>query len=50
MTYAEACERSFAARGKMISQHIFGILPKIADVDALMSPERQRFVREAHPE
>lgn len=50
MTYTEACERSSATCGKGISRQCYGILPKIAEVDALMSPERQRFVREAHPE
>jgi predicted RNase H-like nuclease len=49
-TYAEACERSLAARGMMISQQCYGILPKIGEVDASMSAERQRSVREAHPE
>lgn len=49
-TYTEACTLNIAARGKAVSQQLFGILPKIREVDAVMTPERQRYVREAHPE
>ena len=48
--YAEACERSRAASGKALSKQAFNLIPKIAEVDALVRPEDQdRFV-EAHPE
>jgi predicted RNase H-like nuclease len=50
MTYAEACQRNFTARGRKLSQQCYAILRKIDEVDASMSSERQRFVREAHPE
>ena len=34
----------------MISCQCYGILPKIREVDALMSPYRQKYIREVHPE
>lgn len=49
-SYEEACARNIAAAGVAISRQCFGILPKIAIVDALMSRERQQYIREAHPE
>lgn len=49
-SYREACERNFAASGRMISRQCYGILAKIRHVDKLMSAERQQFVREVHPE
>lgn len=36
--------------GPRLSLQSFGILPKIAEVDAVMTSARQRIVREAHPE
>ncbi len=33
-----------------ISRQLFGILPKIAEVDAIMTPVRQQTLRETHPE
>ncbi len=33
-----------------ISRQTFGILPKIREVDEFISPERQRWLREVHPE
>jgi predicted RNase H-like nuclease len=36
--------------GKGLSKQSFSILPKILQVDDFMSPDRQRFVRETHPE
>jgi len=50
ISYADACARNFAASGRMISCQCYGILPKIREIDALMSPKRQQFVREVHPE
>jgi predicted RNase H-like nuclease len=49
-TYAEACRLSREACDRGISQQLFGILPKIREVDSLMTPARQAQVREAHPE
>jgi predicted RNase H-like nuclease len=49
-TYRDACDLNLAACGKMVSRQLFGILPKIREVDALITPQRQRRVREAHPE
>lgn len=49
-TYPEACARNFEACGRRISQQCYWILSKISEVDALMSPEIQSFVREVHPE
>ncbi len=49
-TYEEACSANFAAAGRRISRQLYSILPKIHQVDALMTPELQARVREAHPE
>jgi predicted RNase H-like nuclease len=49
-THEEPSRRNVTAAGAGLSVQCFGILPKIETVDALMSPMRQRFVREAHPE
>jgi predicted RNase H-like nuclease len=49
-TYAEACRLSREACNRAVSQQLFGILPKIREVDLLMTPARQDWVREAHPE
>lgn len=60
--YAAACASEQAARGKMLSRQAFGILPKIREVDAAISPAHQLppgptdgesagvRVREVHPE
>jgi len=48
--YTDALERSRTVSGKGISKQAFNILVKIASVDAVMSPERQRHLVEAHPE
>jgi len=50
--YLEACSRSLTASGKKISKQSFAILPKIADVDALMRTNAflARRVWEVHPE
>ena len=49
-TYAEACEISRAASGRAVSRQLFGILPKIREVDALQSPALQDRLFEMHPE
>jgi predicted RNase H-like nuclease len=49
-TFREALARSRAIGGKGISKQLFAILPKIAAVDAIMTPERQRQLVEVHPE
>lgn len=38
------------ADGKGLAKQAFAILPKIAEVDAVMSPARQETFRESHPE
>ena len=38
------------ARGHGVSRQAFGILPKIREVDAAITPAHQRLVYEAHPE
>jgi predicted RNase H-like nuclease len=38
------------ADGKGLSKQAFAILPKIADVDTAVSPERQKSLRESHPD
>jgi predicted RNase H-like nuclease len=49
-TYEEACARSALASGKKISRQLFNILPKIQQVDALMTPHRQARLFEMCPE
>ena len=48
--YAEACALSEQACGRMLSKQAFAILPKIREVDALMTPALQDRVVEVHPE
>ena len=49
-TYEEASSANFTATGRRLSRQSHGILPKVREVDALMTPELQARVREAHPE
>jgi predicted RNase H-like nuclease len=49
-TYRRACGLSRRATGAAMSIECFNIMPKIRQVDALMTPARQAFVREVHPE
>lgn len=49
-SYEEACERNAKASGKRVSRQLYGILPKIREVDAAISPALQASLREAHPE
>jgi predicted RNase H-like nuclease len=49
-TYEEACALSRAACGKAISKQLFNILPKIREVDALVTPLRQERLFEMSPE
>ncbi len=49
-SYAEACARLQASCGKRISQQLYAILPKIGEVDQVMTPELQHRVFEIHPE
>jgi len=50
VTYQEALQRSRSVSGKGLSKQAFAILPKIEEVDALMTPERQERLVEVHPE
>jgi predicted RNase H-like nuclease len=49
-TYEEACALSRAASGKAISKQLFNILPKIREVDQLVTPLRQQHLFEMCPE
>jgi predicted RNase H-like nuclease len=49
-TYRRACALSRRALGVALSIECFNIVPKIREVDALMTPARQACVREVHPE
>lgn len=49
-TYEEASDLNFLASGKSVSKQLFAILPRIREVDMAMTPERQKVVREAHPD
>lgn len=48
--YIDACERAFAACGRRISKQAFHLVPRIADVDAAITPDDQHVIVEAHPE
>ncbi len=48
--YREANRRCRAVLGHGIGAQAFNIYGKIREVDALMAPERQAWVREVHPE
>jgi len=49
-TYEDAADRSRAISGKGISRQAFAILPKIREVDLVMTSDRQRHLVEVHPE
>jgi len=51
-TYEEAAAitRACSSSGSSLTQQAFGLLPKLREVDELMTPDVQRGVREVHPE
>ena len=49
-SYAEALALSRGVADKGLSAQAFAILPKISEVDRLMTPDRQRHLIEVHPE
>ncbi len=49
-SYQEACALSTQVQGKSLSRQAFEIIPKIREVDDLMTPELQTWVFEVHPE
>jgi predicted RNase H-like nuclease len=49
-TYDDASARCQLASRKRLSRQVFGILPKIEEVDRLITPVIQRHVVEVHPE
>jgi predicted RNase H-like nuclease len=49
-TYAEASALSRSLFAKGITKQTFHLLPKIREVDAVMSPDAEHRVAEAHPE
>lgn len=48
--YAAACRLNEAVLGTKLSRQAFGILPRIGEMDALITPALQVAVREGHPE
>jgi predicted RNase H-like nuclease len=50
VTYRRACALSRRALGVALTIECYNILPKIRELDALVTPARQGFVREVHPE
>jgi predicted RNase H-like nuclease len=48
--HVEASLLNHQACGRRVSAQTFGILPKIREIDGLMTPDLQQFVRETHPE
>jgi predicted RNase H-like nuclease len=49
-SYDEAVRRSRSIQGKGLSKQAFAILPKIVEIDELMTPDRQQRIMEVHPE
>ena len=49
-SYEEANERSRAIVERGLSKQSYHLLPRIAEVDSLMTPELQGWIREVHPE
>jgi predicted RNase H-like nuclease len=49
-TWEEANVRSRAVDGRGLAHQVFNLLPKIQEVDGLLTPSRQARVVEAHPE
>jgi len=49
-TYEEAGMLSLRAHGKSLSRQAFELIPKIREVDGLMTPELQASIFEVHPE
>jgi predicted RNase H-like nuclease len=49
-SYEEACTRSLEACGKKVSKQVFNILPRIGEVDGLLSPALQSRMFEICPE
>jgi predicted RNase H-like nuclease len=49
-THTEASELNAEALRKAISAQTFNIIPRIREVDGLMTPGLQQYVRECHPE
>jgi predicted RNase H-like nuclease len=48
--YDDAAARCRSLSGKGLSRQVFGILPKVREVDLLMTPRRQRSLVEVPPE
>ena len=48
--YEDAKKRNLEATGKSLSRQTWGLVPKIREVDGLLTPSRQERVREGHPE
>ena len=49
-TYRTACGVNRRTLGRALTVECFNIMRKMREVDALITPERQAFVREVHPE
>jgi predicted RNase H-like nuclease len=51
-SYEEACRIGEQADGRRLSRQLWGILPKVVEVDALLrsNPSFQQWIREVHPE
>ena len=50
LDYAAACGLNLEACGRSLSRQAFAIFPKLRAVDSVLTPDRQHWIREAHPE
>lgn len=48
--YDDACRRSRTLSGKALSRQAWNLVPKIRELDALLGPDDQSRIVEAHPE
>ncbi len=48
--YADASALNRAAGGKGLSKQSFNLFPKMREIDAIMTPDRESFLFETHPE
>lgn len=49
-SYEEACRIGRLKQGKALSKQSDALRPKIQEVDAVMTPRKQKWLREVHPE
>jgi len=49
-TFGAACRKSEQIQGKGVTKQTYALIPKIREVDDLITPAHQLWIREVHPE